>query len=392
MKRREFIASIGTVAVGATAGCSMFRSPELSRPRVIDASGRYGSDTTVTLEIENTGGQSGSFNGTLRAVNGSVDASQNVSAVVPPGENATFESDPIDVPGAGDYEIVVEGPPSNDSADDGTPTPVDLTRTTLTVDPGILDAGESLTVDDSLRVTVEDCSIQDSVFVGEGDGAPSDVFFAPSGAALGLFEVSVENASTDRQAWRPSERIVVPGGEIYSAGTVGGVSGAGPNIADDHTLDPSTVLDGYVLAKLPREIVTERPSIGIQTAPSTERPEYLWSFEDAAVDGLAEVRLDDVTAPETATSGEDYSITLSFENTGDAPGTGRAVLQYYDEGGLFSTGEWTALSTVDDPAVELDVPPGETASTTVSNQPPERFDGTFRYRVLPSGTEWTTEF
>ncbi|AWB26584.1 hypothetical protein [Halococcoides cellulosivorans] len=393
MERRQFVAALGTMATGSLVGCSMpFQSAELTDPRLVTNDTSYGSEPAVDVVVQNTGGQEGTFNGTVRVTNDTVEFSQEVSVTVPPGENATVRTDPVDVPAAGAYEFALVGrPPSATQPEEGTVRPQVLHRSNLVVSPDTLQAGESVTVADRLRVAVDSCSVQDTVFVATG-GEPSGVFRAPTGAALGLYRITIENVSTESLQWDPQQALQVPGGDIYSNGAVGQVADAGPALSRPRTLDPSATVSGHVVAKLPKAVATDTPALAIDANPQTETPEYRWQFPNASADGLAEVTLDDVSAPDSATAGEGYPITLTFSNSGDGTGTGRAVLQYKTAGGWQTVGEWTLLESAESPLVETEVPPGETVTTTVTNTPAEGVSRTVSYRALPTGTTWKTSF
>lgn len=393
MDRRQYLAAMGTLSIGGLAGCSMpFQSAELTDPHLVTNDSSYGSQPSVGVVVQNTGGQEGTFNGTVQVTNETVDFSQEVSVTVPPGENATVWTDPVDVPAAGAYEFALVGrPPSATQPEEGTVRPAVLYRSNLVVSPASLQAGESVTIADRLRVTVESCSVQDSVFVATG-GEPSGVFRAPTGAALGLYRITIENVSTEFIQWDPQKALQISGGDIYANGAVGRVANAGPTLSRPHSLDPSATISGHVVAKLPEAVATGTPAIAINATPQTDTPEYRWEFPGSSVDGLAEVTLDDVSAPDSATAGEGYPITLTFSNSGDGTGIGRAILQNKTAGGWLTDGEWTLLGTVASPLVEAEVPPGETVTTTVTNTPAEGVSRTVSYRALPTGTTWQTSF
>lgn len=349
----------------------------------------FGTEFRLTVSMSNTGGQDGEFTGTIRSTTETFEYEQDVSMTVASGETGSFETEPVKLPGVGEYSFVLideteyevstsDGEIQTNTVDDGLSG--DLDTVTVTVTPQTLTAGDAVDLDDETRLRIDSVSIEEMVFVGEQDGYPNSVVKAESDQIFAVYEATVESTG-DGTLWKPTD-LKIPNGEFYDIG-LGTLYESGENLALRENLDAGETHSGFFFTTYPRDELQKGAPLEIQTDTETSEPEYRWEFDVDPANGLPDFEIADVAAPETAPVGEPFDMTVTIANTGERGGTVRGLLQT-----PAAFGAWDLLTSASpSPVVELEVDAGAEATATFTYEFEEPDEGTVRLGPFEE-TEW----
>jgi hypothetical protein len=379
----------------AIAGCGE-SSPELSGPTLNNPSPvTYGSDFSLSVIVENTGGKDGKFRATLESQDDRIDFSKNISITVPADDTTEVTTEPITPPEAGEYTFVLsgEGAVTTETGTEATESESDqlLASTTVTVVVKEVSPGTGVKLNDDLLVTVHDVQVAKSVFTANdgatatgGDG-PSGVFDAPTGNVFVVYRLTVENVGTRPAIWGPAF-VSVEGGQLYGE-NVPTVADAGDQLNTRRELPAADSVSGYLFAQFPTDAAATGTPLTAQVGGGSAAPEYRWPFTADSARGFPDFTLTSVTAPQEAQLEQPYEIELTIANIGDGTGTVKAILQY--KGGLSSG--WTNLGSASpSPVIREEIPAGEERTVTVTNA--SSAEGEHEYRATPFEETWTTTF
>jgi|GEM_PF-3351735 len=359
---------------------------------------QIGSELTLTVSATNVGGETGTFEGTVRlAASGSEEDggpsfSQSVSIEsVAPGETGETEVAGPTFDTVDDYEFVVA---DTDAA------------VTVRPDPETGAVGETLAVGEDLAVTVDDVSVQESVFVpsyrssGLSTYEEVSTFGAPSGHVLAVVTVTAENTGT---ATASAERgtIDIADAEWYgdgegAPGSILGRSGERFTAGGLPEIAPSESATGYFVAQVPRDTARGTIEITGQADATGTLPERVWTAEPSGGErGLPELTLESVDVPEATQLGRDYEITATVANEGDATGTLRGVVQWEDDTAWAQLSVATSHAELDTErptggVVRREVDPGVSTEITLTSF--TTVNGQYTYRFQPFGDEWQVDF
>jgi hypothetical protein len=389
MDRRTFLATAAVTGSVAIAGCGE-TSPELSGPTLNNPSPvTYGSDFSLSVIVENTGGKDGKFRATLKSQDDRIDFNKNISITVPADDSTEVTTEPITPPEAGEYTFVLsgEGAVTTETGTETTESESDqlLASTTVTVVVKEVSPGTGVKLNDDLLVTVHDVQVAKSVFTANGGDAPSGVFDAPTGNVFAVYSLTVENVGTQLTIWGPAF-VSVQDGQLYGE-NVPSVADVGDQLNTRRELPAADSVSGYLFAQFPTDAAATGTPLTAQVGGGSAAPEYRWPFTADSTRGFPDFTLTSVTAPQEAQLEQPYEIELTIANTGDGPGTVKAILQY--KGGL--SPDWTNLrSASPSPFIREEIPAGEKKTVTVTNT--SSSDGEYEYRATPFEETWTTTF
>ena len=335
----------------------------------------------LSLSVANTGGENGTFAGTLTVKQGANSFNKSVEVGnVAPGKSKNITIDSVNFSAADDYTVGFSS--------------YDATHS-VTVDPVVRQLGESYTFTNDLKVTVESIDFQPALFYTEEAGflqneEQTALLSAGSEKMLAIVRVSVENVGTDSQRFNTSSDndstiIGLEDGTWYE-----GINGTSLNVAnniegsplDSPTLDAGGQTSGWLLGQLPREAATGTVGVIRQRNGEKTPPEVRWEAppEDGSSRSLPQFSVESFEIPDQAkiSEGVPYSVTIS--NQGDGAGTFRGLLRFFTE-------EAQAEATITE--LSADIEPGNS----------ETFEGTHdwgyltasTYTLPPSGEEKSVE-
>jgi hypothetical protein len=415
MNRRQLLLTSSSGLAAALAGCSAlsggdggtetatptptptgppaFEEVSLSAPESVTV----GSEFTLTVSATNTGGETGTYEGTVRLA-GSEEEDSSPSFE----ESVTIEE--IAPTDTGEATVTV---PAFEVVDDYEFTLADADASVaVRPEPVTAAVGETLSVGDDLSVTVDDVSVRESVFTlttrSSGLSTVDEIasFGAPSGDVLAIVTVTAENTGTEATS-AASGTIGIGDGEWYGSG--GGAPGAILGRSDDRftngglpEIDPSESVTGYFVAQIPRETARGTIEVTGQLDGQGTLPERVWTVEpDGDERALPQLTLESVEAPETAPLGRDYEITVTVANEGDAPGTLRSVVQWDDDGSWAQLRAATSRAdlSADRPTggvIRREVDAGGTAEITLTSF--SVYNQQYSYRIQPFAEEWQIGF
>jgi len=377
-----------------SGGPSSFESISLTAPDTVTV----GSELSLTVAATNTGGETGSYDGTVRLATGSDESADSGDT---PFETS-FTIDSVAPGETGETEITA---PAFDVVDDYAFEIVDTDASvTVRPDPETVAVGETLALGSDLAVTVDDVSIQESVFYGtvrsSGLSTSDEIsaFGAPSDHVLAVVTVTAENTGTETAA-AASGTIDIRDGEWYGSGGPGAILGRSDERFTDGGLpeiDPSESVTGYFLAQVPRETARGTIEITGQVDDTGTLPERVWT---AAPEGearaLSKLTVESVDAPETTPLGRNYEITVTVANEGNGTGTLRSVVQWDADRGWAQLTAATSRADLDvdrstGGVISRDIEPG--ASTEITLESISVYNRQYTYRLAPFGEEWQIEF
>mgnify|MGYP000114825487 CR=1 FL=1 len=364
---------------------------------------QIGSELTLTVSATNVGGETGTYEGTVRLA-ASGDESADDEENSGPSFETSFEIDSVSPGETGETEITG---PAFETVDDYEFVVAESDASvTVRPEPETAAVGETLAVGQDLAVTVDDVSVQESVFTpsfrssGLSTYEEVSAFGAPSGHVLAVVTVTAENTGTQTTS---AERgtLGITDAEWYGDGegapdsilgrsdsrfTAGGL----PEIA------PSESATGYFIAQVPRDTARGTIEITGQADATGTLPERVWTAEPSGDErSLPELTFESVDAPETTQLGRDYEITATVANEGDATGTLRGVVQWEDDTAWAQLSVATSHAELDTErptggVVRREVDPGVSTEITLTSF--TTVNGQYTYRFQPFGDEWQVDF
>ena len=331
----------------------------------------------LSLSVANTGGENGTFAGTLTVKQGANSFNKSVEVGnVAPGKSKNITIDSVNFSAADDYTVGFSS--------------YDATHS-VTVDPVVRQLGESYTFTNDLKVTVESIDFQPALFyTEEGDFQQNEeqtaLLSAGSEKTLAIVRVSVENVGTDSQRFNTgsdsdSTIIGLEEGTWYE-----GINGTPLNMAnniegsplDSPSLDAGGQTSGWLLGQLPREAATGTVGVIRQRNGGNTPPEVRWEVppEDGSSRPLPQFSVESFELPDQAkiSEGVPYSVTIS--NQGDGAGTFRGLLRFFTESDQ-------AEATITE--LSADIEPGN--SETLEGTHDWGFLTASTYTLPPSGEE-----
>lgn len=414
MHRRRFLEGVGIATVGAVAGCTDtidgvtggsgepdLEAPEFevnndapARPIVLvgtveSEDVQYGDEFSADIVIGNAGGavveEGTELTFLLEHRDGGNVESQERTVVVGglgQGETKTVTAGPYDAAATGEWRVV-PGPGFDRAHDE-----YDLS---LAVDPVEIESGTEFELDTGLQLTVEGVEFEQTLHYetseSRGYWSSADVVaLHPSleDQVLGVVRLTVENAGSetiafDNTGWGydgievdSSQYEVTPNGIFGSIGD----EPANHALIDGEELrsvrvDPGESTDAWLVTPVG---VDETGELAFQFSVRADGTpaEYLVPIgeEDPALPSFEFVELD-LPAERT---GDEQELGMVIENTGDAAGTFRGVVEYSDGG------SWHTAET----PLEVDLEPGESGRVNTTTSGDQSYD----YRVQPFGVEF----
>lgn len=393
MLRRRYLAFAGTVALPTVAGCGSNGDPG-SEPAGTDSPSHepadievvslsapgnteVGTEATVEVTAENTGGTTGSYEDRLVVAEGNSEFSADVLLTVEPGQRATevytFRPQFAD-------EYVIELERSGVS-------------TTIATDPVTYAVGETVPISGDLEATLRSVELRDSLFyeaettsIGSPDRVDPAVLDAPSDRSLVLLRLRLENVGTGEVSFDRSLLSLgdgtfyegLPRGEPIGNATIEGKP------LNRTTLEPSQIAEGWLLGQVTDTETEGGFEVLVQRDTRRTPAEATWDVPAGRLEPTPEFELASVDAPATSRANQSYELTLTVKNTADVAGTFRGVLEY--EG----SDDWLRLRTASRSRFETAFDAGERRTFTVTNESAET--GTFTYQLSPLANQWQTTF
>jgi len=357
------------------------------------------SELTLTASATNVGGETGTYEGTVRLLSGGSEDGESG-----PSFESSFSIESVAPGETGETEITG---PAFEVVDDYEFSVADADASvTVRPEPETAAVGETLSIGDDLAVTVDDVSVQESVFVpsyrssGLSSYEEVSAFGAPSGHVLAVVTVTAENTGT---ATTSASRgtLGISDAEWYgdgegAPGSILGRSDSRFTAGGLPEVEPSESVTGYFIAQVPRETASGTIEITGQADTTGTLPERVWTATpDGEERSLSDLTLESVDAPETTQLGRNYEITATVTNEGDASGTLRGVVQWDDDG------TWAQLSVATSRTeLDTDRPTGGVvsrevdpeASTEITLSSFSTVNGQYTYRFQPFGDEWQVDF
>lgn len=299
-----------------------------------------GEDFTLPFSVANSGGQNGTFNGTLTVAEGSASFNRSVAIEgVQPGSTANESVGPINISSADNYTLAMEG-----------------TNTTheLQVNPIEKQPGSSITAN-NLKVTVQGIRLTPALFyavdvgLAANDGTEPALLSAGSGKMLCVIRIGLENVGTDQARFAiPSASgnifsgssggsaavLTLPNGTLYTGlpndRVLGQMQGVEGDPLTNVQLNAGQTKSGWLIAQLPRSAASKTVRVGYQGNAKNSPPETIWPFppKNGSKRPLPKFTLDAFEMPDTARLGGQDSYTIRVSNTGDGAGTYRSVTQF----------------------------------------------------------------
>jgi len=380
--RRRALASIGTVAVTALAGCRGsddgsddvpdFEVDEDAPARLrllgVDFPGdlTFGDTFDGEITFANTGGEPIESNASVSVVRLTADDVSPQRAEVnseglESGESGSHSIGQFTAAAAGDYRLEIGS--AFDAVHDDVEQGFSVAQQTAAV-------GEQVTTPDDLRVTVTGIEYSPALLSRSGDSfslrSPLD------DRIVALPQVTVENAGSDGRRIDP---------DTFTVGSGSRVTGLSPVAFDAPDLrgvqiNPGESIEGWIAATIDR---SEAGSVDVGlNAASAEAPADV----SIAVDGDASLpafELVDTQVPSAFQSG-DQEFAFTVENTGDAPGTFQGFVEYMytEEPGLFSTRSAHTWYSDFGEGLVAEIPPGETLTVSEVTTYDDDLDVTYR--------------
>lgn len=348
-----------------------------------------GRDVYVVLEIENRGGEPGTFSDSVVVAGPNASAEADVSVEVDGGERTRAKAGPFAFDLAGEYELSL-------AAGDATET--------ATLGPRSVPVGESL-YDGEMLVSVDGISLRESVFYRRDSvwlsGYGASTFAAPTKHVLAVVSVTVENQSTETLSL-PEGAFALRDGDWYGFGEnvpsfLLGVDGERFTDGGVDEVEPSETRSGYYLGKLPREAARGEVAVTSNFDEASTPPEREWvlAVDDDGDRALPNVAVQSVDAPDETEGGRPYDVSVTVANDGKAAGTFRAAAEYHTEEGWQQLTTSTTEASLDTDAVlagtlREQIPAGETRTLTLRNS--SSYLGAFKYRLAGTEQSWETDF
>lgn len=362
---------------GSHSGRANFENPSLQAPEEI----QFGTEFELTVEVSNSGGETGEFTGTIRSTTESFEFETDVSMSVPAGETATTTTEPIAAPAVGEYEFLLsddtEYSVTTEGDDVQTETVVDglsgeLDTTTVNVISYQLSAGEAIDIDDETQLQIDGVSFETTVYSGYDDSYPNSVIRAEAEEVYALYDVTVRSTGGDTY-WDPSQ-IEIPGGSFYGLGGFT-LFDYGENLGQRRSIDDGETVSGFFFVTCSRDAVADGAPVELQTNLENEPPEYRWTFDSVETDGFPRFERTSVDAPETVPAGESFEMSIDVTNAGEGAGTFRGLLQ------TVSGFSWDTVIDADPgPAPEVDIDAGATASVSFTLSIEDSGESTYRLK------------
>ena len=327
---------VGTGEPATTqSGPAQFSNVMLQGPQNVTV----GEDFALPVSVVNSGGQNGTFSGTVTVAEGSSSFNRSVTIEsVQPGSTANTSVGPLNISSTDNYTLAIKG-----------------TNTTheIQVNPVEKQPGESITAN-NLKVSVQGIRLTPALFyavdLGYGtDETGAGLLSAGSENILCVIQFSLENVGTNQATFtvpNASDRlfsgdssgstttVTLPEGTFYTELPNGGDLGAIQEVKDDPLmnvqLNAGQSKNGWLVAQLPRSAASKTVRVGYQGDSKDSPPETIWPFppESGSKRSLPQFSLDGFEVPDTAQLGRKNSYTIRVSNTGDGPGTYRSVTQF----------------------------------------------------------------
>lgn len=390
VKRRKFVAS-ATLLTTALAGCgspsenstdNQSTEQSVATPGV-NLSGptsvAVDEEVTLTVTYANDTNETVDFQGTVAVSQGNSDFTEQVSLdEIPAGEEKSTQIGPITFRYADEYQLQIA---------DGEGTH------TLTVEPISAHEGEPLALGNSIQMTATDFLFYPSLFYSEGGAdRPNSVFSAPSGKILAAIEVEVENVGTESKS-APLDAITVQNGELYSSigseslESITTIPGTPIGTAISGALEPSQVVQGWLLAQVDQDAAKDGISLVYQRDASDTPPEKQWDLQrEEDSQSFPTFTIDGIQRPDELRTGEEFQTTIAVENTGDTTGVFRGVVEYKDP----DTDEWRLLADPDVALISGEIRPDQTREFSVRSR--TQYTTTLTYRLQPTVERWEFTF
>jgi len=357
MNRRQYLALCGVSASGPLAGCTAFwegsgdgTAPDrttVDGPAQFDdvvvqvpGNATIGEEATVRVSVYNYGSEAGTFEDTLRLVEGGGSASKRVEIPeIPPGERKHVDLR-LSFGGVGRYRLRLENAGV-------------FVTTEVTAEEA--SPGEALELGE-FRVTAESVRFESGLFYEyAADGRGRELIDPDPGNLLAVVRATVENRAGGDRTFDPSSLSVTDGAlhadsvdELRGVTSVRGTSLAGTTVGTDESLD------GWLVADVDADTArSDGLTLGWQADEADTPFEKRWTFP--APDALAEFAVESFEVPRRTTAGR-VEATATIRNEGDASGTFRGSIDRRADGS-----GWTSVALP-----EFTLSPGDSRQVAVT--------------------------
>jgi len=413
MKRRDLLLASSAGIASTFAGCSALSGgdgdaessddtetetatatptgpPEFEDISISAADGaQVGSELTLTVAAANVGGETGTYEGTVRLASGSSESAESGDE---DGESSFEQSVTIESIAPGETgETEITGP-AFEIADDYEFVVADADASaTVRVGPASVSVDGTHTLDNDLRVTLTDVEFTNAVHYTYEE---TSVFSSTEHTGLygtlpdyllSVFSFQVENAGTSSASLSMSDIDVTTGSLVT------GFENAGLSSAEDLAGRPLSEVElgagesteAWLLVQYSREDASDGVSLGYQRDATGTLPEMAWEKTPAEGESLSlpafSLTERDTPAEAEVVSEPKYDFTVT--NDGDAAATFRGSVQFRFE----EDAEWN-----DWKRVSAKIPAGD--STTLSVTSSHTDVGTVQYRLQPVDERFEVQF
>lgn len=321
------------------SGPAQFSNVALQGPQNVTA----GEDFTLPVSVANSGGQNGTFSGTLTVAEGSSSFNRSVTVEgVQPGSTANTSVGPLNISSTDNYTLAIEG--------------TDTTHK-IQVNPVEKQPGGTITAN-NLKIGVQGIRLAPALFYSVDMGYGTDetgtgLLSAGSGKILCVIQVTLENVGTNQAGFtipklynpdssglfsddsdNPPALMTLPKGTFYTelpgGGNLGRIQGVKGKPLTDVQLNAGQSRSGWLVAQLPRSAASKAVRVGYQEDAKNTPPETVWPFppKSGSSRTLPKFSLDTFKVPDKAQLGRKNTYTITVSNTGNGPGTYRSITQF----------------------------------------------------------------
>ena len=351
-----------------------------------------GEEFELPVSVANTGGQNGTFSGTLTVAEGSSSFNRSVTIEgVEPGGTGNSTVGPLNITSADNYTLALKGS--------------DTTHT-LQVAPAQQQPGKAVTAK-NVKVTVRNLLFTPALFHSLGTYSTNTspdtkgLLSASSEKILCVIELTLENVGTNQAEFTipdlynsnssgvlsdnsgPPPMLTLPKGSFYtelpnasvSLEEVEGVKGSPLNSVQ---LSAGQTKSGWLVAQLPRSAASKAVEVGLQGDAKGTPPEAIWEFapKGGSTRQLPNFTLQKFNVPSKVPLGSQKSYTIQVKNTGDAAGMYRGITELNGP----DSNDWAPFAKQ-----KAQIPPGQSKTFTHQINVPDPALGQAQFRLQPYG-------